>query len=456
MAKKTNNKELVQVALDSHRWINTPVVYTTFGANFNRFQQDVMLQVSGHLQEYIKRYLDDARYLKKERPKPIFTSDELARVIPPIHIDLDGLIVGDTHYADIEESLKSIRELWAKKPVFDEKTGVKTGETWYPVFKKVFVPQRHLDQVGNEYKYNGSDRVLEDGTVEKYVPTRKLGYIEVTINDEVAAWVFDMSQGYFNHLERIAYFCNSAYTTRVYLLLMPFVSRGQMSPMVEYAEVRKRLGMTEPEKKPDETEASADATEQTASADKAREEKYKKFSQFCKQVLDVAKKDMQRVADDNKCEIVFDYEPVYRGMRKRGDPDSIRFKVKLTELGKARWQQMHRYQVEEPEPSPQDARADIEPSLFDDAEMMGKEPDYPAELLTSLRSSFGNGQQGYDYYFGKRARASVDDSHTQVVLAVPASVKDSIKASAMAMEKIHRSVVDVLGHDAEVLVVPLS
>lgn len=455
MAKKTNNKELVQVALDSHRWINTPVVYTTFGTNFNRFQQDVMLQVSGHLQDYIKRYLDGARYLQKERPKPIFTSDELARVIPPIHIDLDSLGVGDTHYADIEDSLKSIRELWAKKPVFDEKTGVKTGETWYPVFKKVFVPQRHLDQEGNEFKYKGSDKVLEDGTIEKYVPTRKLGYIEVTINDEVAAWVFDMSQGYFNHLERIAYFCNSAYTTRVYLLLMPYVSRGQMSPLVEYTEVRKRLGMTEPEKKPASDDDGEAPKEQTVSADaEKQDEKYKKFSQFCKQVLDVAKKDMQRVADDNKCEIVFDYEPVYRGTRKRGDPDSIRFKVKLTELGKARWQQMHRYQVEDPAPAHKDAR-EMEPSLFDEAEMSGvvETPDYPTQILAFLRAAFGNGQQGYDYWFGKRAKASVSDDKQQVVLAVPASVKDSLKASAMLMEKIHRSVAEVMGHACEVLIV---
>ena len=42
MAKKTYSKDMVQVALDSHKWINTPVVYTTLGANFTLLQQDVM------------------------------------------------------------------------------------------------------------------------------------------------------------------------------------------------------------------------------------------------------------------------------------------------------------------------------------------------------------------------------------------------------------------------------
>lgn len=435
MAKKTNNKELVQVALDSHRWINTPVVYTTFGANFNRFQQDVMLQVSGHLQSYMKQYLDDGRFLSKDKPKPIFTSDVLANGIPPVRIELSNLNVGDTHYSDVDAALDSLRSLWAKKPVFDEQTGIKKGDDWKPVFKNVFVPESAISSEGIEYQYQGSDKVNEDGTVERYVPKRKGGYIDVTINDEVAAYVFDMSRGYFNHLERIAYFCNSAHTSRIYLLLMQYVSRGQMSALIPYMELKDHLGMIERKEKSDEILSV----------------KYDKFSQFCKQVLDVAQKDLKRLSDENKTEIEFDYEAIYRGMRKRGNPDFIKFKITRTELGKARDQRLHRNQIE-PEPK-KPAEQVLEPSLFDG---VGEEPDYEAQILSALRSTFGNGQQGYDYYFGKRARASVCDDQSQVVLAVPASVNDSVKSSAMVMEKIHRSVVEVIGHDAEVLVVPLS
>lgn len=434
MAKKTNSKELVQVALDSHRWINTPVVYTTFGANFNRFQQDVMLQVSGHLQAYMKQYLDDGRYLNKEKPKPIFTSEVLAKGIPPVRIELSNLNVGDTHYSDVDAALDSLRSLWAKKPVFDEQTGIKKGEDWKPVFKNVFVPESAINSEGIEYQYQGSDKVNDDGTVERYVPKRKGGYIDVTINDEVAAYVFDMSRGYFNHLERIAYFCNSAHTSRIYLLLMQYVSRGQMSALIPYMELKDHLGMIERKEKSDEILSV----------------KYDKFSQFCKQVLDVAKKDLERLSDENKTEIEFDYEAIYRGMRKRGNPDFIKFKITRTELGKARDQRLHRNQIEEPKkPTPQE----LEPSLFDGVgedpvtDNTTSTPDLCGKLLDELRHAYGSGQMGYDYYFGRRAycQTTVVDGVKTVYIAIPAFGYDKLSSSPNEMNRIQKCVASVFG-----------
>lgn len=321
--KKTkNNSELVQLALDSHKWINTPAVYTTYGSNFTKLQQDIMLQVSGCLQDELKRFFDDGRHHNPERPNPIFTSQELASGLSPVRIEFSTLGVSDNNYSDVDAALDAVRNLWVKAPVFDPDTGLRKGTDWRPVFKRVRIPTNELTAEGETYKYRKAD--------SSQVAVRRESYIEVAINEEVAADVFDMSKGYFNHLERIAYFCRSAHSSRLYLLLMKDVSKGQMNPLVAYRELKEFLGMIERAPKSDEIVS----------------EKYPKFSQFKKLVLDVAQRDLDQLASENKSEIVFTYEPVYKRMSKRGDPDAIKFHVKRSALGNAREQEVHRPAME--------------------------------------------------------------------------------------------------------------
>lgn len=319
--KKVNSKELVRLALDKHKWINTPVVYTTFGQNFTLFQQDVMLMVSGKLQGYIKQFLDESRYRDPDNPKPIFTPEQISQGIGDIRIELSELKVADNHYATVDNALEALRQLWVRAPVFDKDTGKRVGDDWYPVFEKVFVPASSTNAGGERHGYK---------TKDNREVTRREGYIDVTINHQVAAYVFDMSHGYFNHLERIALFCHSAYTSRLYMFLMRFVSRGQLSPVVPYMDLKDFLGMVEHDRKTNDIIS----------------EKYEKFSQFRKQVLDVAQKDMLRLSDDLKTEIIFEYEPVYRGLAKRGNPVSIKFHIKRTDLGVAREARLHRQTLE--------------------------------------------------------------------------------------------------------------
>ena len=62
-------------------------------------------------------------------------------------------------------------------------------------------------------------------------------------------------------------------------------------------------------------------------------DRYPKFSRFCKEVMDPIREDLDRMANENLVDFTFDYEPVYKGVSKRGDPDEILFKIKLSELG---------------------------------------------------------------------------------------------------------------------------
>ena len=47
------------------RWIKTPCSYASLGSTFSLLQQDIMLQVSAKLQEYINQYYDQMRYKEK-------------------------------------------------------------------------------------------------------------------------------------------------------------------------------------------------------------------------------------------------------------------------------------------------------------------------------------------------------------------------------------------------------
>ena len=307
--KKNKDTEKVQLALDEHKWINTPVVYTKVGSECTSLQQNILLLVSGKLQTYIKDFLDEHRNDEKDWPKPIFSKEILSKGIPPIRIPLTATGVAENHYKELQEMLNALSDLWVKAPSFDKDTGMRNGQNWYPIFKRIFIPDSTTSQVGTPYEYK-----TKDGNKDS---KRRMPYIEAYINDEVAAYVFDMSKGYINHIERFPLYCNSAFTSRIYLLLMPYLSRRDMHPRIPYFELKDFLGMIVRPKKSDEIIG----------------EKYEKFSKFRTFVLDVAVKDMERLAADNKTEFTFTYDIIYTDDHKRGNPDFIQFHIKRTPLG---------------------------------------------------------------------------------------------------------------------------
>ena len=339
-AKKEDKDEKLQLALNELRWINTPVNYTSYAKSYSLIQQDVMLLVSGRLQDHFAKFLNEHRYLSKERPNGGITKEDLLKM-GPIRLRLADFGIDSSHYDESVKVINQMKKIEFHLPRFDPETGLRKGEDYMPIFSKIFIPKNFTSREGEDFNYSGDGdtKIDEDGQeVRKF---RRDGYIEVTINIEVAKAVFDMTDGYFNHLERIAYFCNSAYTSRLYLLLMKYASKGQMHPAIDYRELKEALGMfkVDVEKSDDMQPAKVVTTE-----------KYQKFSQFRKQVLDVARGDMERLCEENKIEIMLacidpdkkGYEPIYRGSAKRGNPDKIKFHIKRTPLGVARELEIHR------------------------------------------------------------------------------------------------------------------
>ena len=339
-AKKEDKDEKLQLALNELRWINTPVNYTSYAKSYSLIQQDVMLLVSGRLQDHFAKFLNEHRYLSKERPNGGITKEDLLKM-GPIRLRLADFGIDSSHYDESVKVINQMKKIEFHLPRFDPETGLRKGEDYMPIFSKIFIPKNFTSREGEDFNYSGDGETKIDEDGQEVRKFRRDGYIEVTINIEVAKAVFDMADGYFNHLERIAYFCNSAYTSRLYLLLMKYASKGQMHPVIDYHELKDALGMfkVDVEKSDDMQPAKVVTTE-----------KYQKFSQFRKQVLDVARGDMERLCEENKIEIMLScidpdkkgYEPIYRGSAKRGNPEKIKFHIKRTPLGVARELEIHR------------------------------------------------------------------------------------------------------------------
>lgn len=257
--------------------IKTPNSYIKLGATRTLLQQDSLLMVSAHLQEYVKTFFELGLHHSGARIRPLFTKYVLEHGIPPFKIYLADMGIKAQNYQTVREAIAEMNVVVEHAELDDE--GHKTGGTIFsPVFKQFRVPEHY-------------------------------GYIEVEINNNVAQYAFDMAQGYISHPKLIARYATKRSTPPLYFkLLMEHRTVVRLS----VPEVKKAIGM----------EPFRD--------DKTGEwvVPYAKFAHFKTKVLDPVKADLDQMAADGHADITFTYTSVYFGDRRRGDPDHIEFIVK--------------------------------------------------------------------------------------------------------------------------------
>lgn len=413
------------------KWINTPFAYTRYHHDLSLLQQDVLIRVSERLQRFMQEYHGSELKDSKAVPKSMFADAVRKAGISEFHITFAELGVAPNNYPAVKKAVDEVLDIKFEHMI--EEDGV-PKMVRFPIFNKSKIP---LTDDNSSVTFS-----LNIDVVEEARETRVVDY------------VFDMSQGYVTHPENIARISSFERMPMIYYLLKHESQNWK----------KKQIGLTVTQIKEYMKMIKRDDNGRIISIS------YPKFSKFRDRVLIPAIQNINELHEHGPIEVSVQMDFRYPGTRHTGDPELIIFSFDA------------KGRNEKAQPS-----VAVQPAVVTDApkrrgrprknmpasqrsiqfedlsyievfpkDGVGEEPDYEAQILSALRSTFGNGQQGYDYYFGKRARASVCDDHTQVVLAVPASVKDSVKSSPMVMEKIHRSVVEVLGHDAEVLVVPIT
>lgn len=300
------NKQQLMECARQEAWIKTPFSYIKLGPKLTLFQQDTMLMVSDHLQQYVKNFFDLNLNSTEAKPRALFTKYLLEHGIPPFRISLADMNIDPANYKVVRKAIEDMN-LLVEHQEFDEH-GKPTGHTIFsPVFTRFRVPQ-----TGDYYRKRDEqgEIIIESA--------RHSGYIEVEINKDVAQYAFDMSQGYANHPKLIARYATKRSTPRLYFKLQELMGKERHTRVrLTVQEIKNFLGF--------ET-FKDDATGEWIVP-------YAKFAHFKSKVLDAVKDDLDQMARENHTDITFTYEPVYLNGRRRGDPDYIEFTVMSTNLG---------------------------------------------------------------------------------------------------------------------------
>lgn len=302
---ENNKQQLVELARQEV-WNKTPFSYIRTGKKLTLLQQDTMLMVSDHLQEYISDYFDLGLNRADAKPRALFTKYMLEHGIPPFRIYLADMNIDPANYKVVRKAIEEMNML-VDHPELDE-NGKPTGHTVFsPVFTKFRVPQ-----TGDFYRKRDEQGEI---IVES---ARHSGYIEVEINKDVAQFAFDMSQGYVNHPKLIARYASKQKTLPMYFKLQEMMGKEKRT--------RVKMSVQEIKKALDFEPFKDDATGEWVVP-------YQKFAHFKTKILDAVKEDLDRMARENHSDITFDYDSVYLNGRKRGDPDYIEFTIMSTDLG---------------------------------------------------------------------------------------------------------------------------
>lgn len=301
MNKEKTQFPVARADLLDERWMKTPFVFSTFGADFTLLQQRVMIHISWALQEEIKKYLANPTV-----DKHLYADGSILRDFRIYFKEL-GLL--PANYNDIYEKgddgkpVIAAQMLGLATKIYDEE---KRQTEWYNVFSRVIVPDK-------ENFYHTTHNA--DGTT--IITQKKEGYIQVALNPDILSYTLDMSMGYVQHLRRITEFAKKKCTPRVYLLLMRQYGLKKLNVKIPFKDFKQYVGAY---KENENGEIS---------------ESYVKYNYFAARIIDSAKADLERMALQNQTEITFDYKPVYPKGKKRGNPDFLEFKIKETLLGRS-------------------------------------------------------------------------------------------------------------------------
>ena len=300
-----DEKRQRMLQLAQQEWIKTLFSLLDSGCKLTLLQTDTLLMVSAHVQEYIKRFFDLGLSRAKERPRSLFAQHLLTDGIPPFRIYLEELGISTSNYKTVRDAIEEMNML-VEHPELDADGRPTTTTIFSPVFKRFRVPQ-----TGDYYK-----KIDEEGTVVE--SARHYGYIEVEINNDVAQYAFDMSQGYVTHPKLIARYASKRSTPWLYFLLQKKMGEKKSATVrCTVQEVKNALGF--------ETFKDAQTGEWVVP--------YAKFAHFKTKILDAVQQDMDAMAAKNQSDITFTYQPVYNGGRRRGDPDYLEFHIVSTDLG---------------------------------------------------------------------------------------------------------------------------
>ncbi|WP_315332343.1 replication initiation protein [Prevotella nigrescens] len=252
------------IPIEEETWLLQPIAVTMMRHDYSLIQVRILVSIVESLQSILHGILNN----KRSPQLDLFKTKELdedGRM--PIKLPFKELGVDPNHYPQLRISLKMLAAIPVEIPY---KTSEGRKYTKATNLCDVYIPE---DRSYNKYAILKLDR-------------------------SVAERLVSLDFGYHRLGKQIVFACKNRYTQRIYMFIESWVDKGRT--VIKTLEFRKMLRL---------------------------ENNYKKFSDFCRRVLEPAKQELKELADKGFCDCYFDYEKKYDHGQRGGEPDELVFQI---------------------------------------------------------------------------------------------------------------------------------
>lgn len=282
---KVKNKKKLPVSIEKNIggniWLIQPTVLTMMRYNYTQMESKIFLQIISKLQSCIKEAFNSYRRNKSENL-------------------MENSLFKDEEFQDPSSS----DSISLKIPIKD--FGVPSYN--YPKLKEAF---RTISSVPVQIEYKDKRGVeweqfdnLCSVSIPKNDPGSHTEYVYIHIHKTTATYMMSMKSGYTRYLKQTVLLSSNSYTPRFYTLLSLYKSKPTPA-VITLKDLRSMLCL---------------------------ENKYPRFSDFKKRVINVAYEDLKYMAMNNIADFYFEYERVTApGMRKNGEPYALKFTLYSSE-----------------------------------------------------------------------------------------------------------------------------
>lgn len=284
-----------ELMLELNEYVKNPVLFTQVGGNFSLMQLKIMESIIYQLQDHINYRLSKRSFgplfanLSDEDLPAMRSGDLLTFQIPLIDLG-----VPRQKYAELDTACEALMTM---KNTFYEFDPVQQQEV--RVIKNIF----HEVRVP-------TTTVTADGTPQNFTSgKRRKGYIEIKMVTECASEILSLRKGYAESLFGVPRICHSARTPRLYNFLSAWREKGERS--FPYNDLKEWFGVLR----------------YNSSRTKIEKDQFVKFAEFKRYCLEPAQKEMKKLAEEGRVDFFFEYEPIYKHGKTRGNPQAILFKI---------------------------------------------------------------------------------------------------------------------------------
>ena len=284
-----NNKSTALAPLKSMNWLVQPLSVTMMQTSYTNTQNCFLVLLVEYLQEAIKEQINNPSLFPNwglfEDPskfdETVVSSSQVLLKIP------------------LKELIPDRRRMSEIRPVLEHLMSI-------PVYF------RKVDKEGKMYDFFTP-------LCSFAIPTSyRENYIYVPMQKETAMLLLDPQFGFHGYFKEVVLNSKTSWTQRIYWLLSQWKKQGE-TPFISYNKLRQQLG-TEPTKGPDGKMVGKTI--------------HPRWDMFKIRVLDSSYVELYDKAQRGEVDLYFEMEFKYKGSKKRGEPDAIKFHVLQSAAGK--------------------------------------------------------------------------------------------------------------------------